>query len=152
MTLIPTIIGVLVYLGTVSLLGYLHDPIHVFMVAALMGVSNDDVLYLVVIMRERVAHLSFARALESTIHRTGVAIIQTTLVITAGVVVFFASDYLLLRRAGLVAIVGLWAATLATLTALPSVIKLMLRRQQPGAAGGDTTPAERIVEDVIDES
>ena len=131
-TLIPTIVGVVIYFGTVSLLGFLHDPGHVFMVAALMGVSNDDVLYFVLIFKDKFRTLPYAEALRQTVHRTGVAIIQTTLIITAGIAVFFYSESMLLARAGLVAIIALWSASLTTLLVLPAVIKLgpSMRKKQ----------------------
>jgi len=122
-TLIPTFVGVTVYFGLVSLLGFLHDPGHVFMVAALMGVSNDDVLYFVVIFKDKSRTLSYARTLQKTISRTGVAIIQTTIIISAGIAVFFFSETVLIARAALVAIVSLWSASLTTLIVLPAVIK-----------------------------
>jgi predicted RND superfamily exporter protein len=131
-TLIPTFVGVVIYFGIVSILGFLHDPGHVFMVAALMGVSNDDVLYFVVIFKDKSRLLSYARTLKQTMSRTGVAILQTTLIITAGIAVFFFSESGLLARAGLVAIISLWAASLTTLLALPAVIKLLpaMRKKQ----------------------
>ncbi|MBU8913623.1 MAG: MMPL family transporter, partial [Spirochaetales bacterium] len=137
-TLIPTVIGIAVYFGTVSMLGYLHDPIHVFMVAALMGVSNDDVLYFVIVLKDKITRRNFAEALSETIHRTGVAILQTTVVITAGIAVFLASDFILLRRGGLVAIVALWASSLTTLLVLPGIVKLLplSRNRDARPAGG----------------
>jgi len=131
-TLIPTFAGIIVYFGTVSIFGYLHDPGHVFMVAALMGVSNDDVLYFVVIFKDKAQSLSYGRTLKQTISRTGVAIFQTTLILSAGIAVFFFSESGLLARAGMVAIIALWAASITTLLVLPAVIKLLpaMRKKQ----------------------
>ena len=131
-TLIPTFVGIIVYFGTVAIFGYLHDPGHVFMVAALMGVSNDDVLYFVVIFKDESRFFSYGRTLKRTIKRTGVAILQTTLIISAGIAVFFLSEARLLARAGMVAIIALWAASITTLLVLPAVIKLLpaMRKQQ----------------------
>jgi len=131
-TLIPTFVGIIVYFGTVAIFGYLHDPGHVFMVAALMGVSNDDVLYFVVIFKDKSRFLSYGRTLKQTASRTGVAILQTTLLISAGIAVFFFSESGLLARAGMVAIIAMWAASMTTLLVLPAVIKLLpaMRKQQ----------------------
>ena len=131
LTLTPTIVGIFVYFGTVSLLGFLHDPIHVFMVAGLMGVSNDDVLYLVIVFRDQIRTHDFSTALANTMRRTGVAIVQTTLIIIGGLAVFFMSDFVLMVRAGGVAIVSLLAASAVTLFVIPSILKLsprMLKR------------------------
>ncbi len=123
-TLVPTMVGVLVYFGTVSLAGFLHDPIHVFMVAALMGVSNDDVLYFVIVFREQMRIDDFPKALATTVHRTGVAIIQTTLIIVAGIATFYFSDFVLLGRAALVATISLVSASLTTLFVVPVILQL----------------------------
>ena len=70
--------------------------------------------------------------MKRTIKRTGVAILQTTLIISAGIAVFFLSEARLLARAGMVAIIALWAASITTLLVLPAVIKLLpaMRKQQ----------------------
>ena len=93
---------------------------------------NDDVLYFVVIFKDKARFLSYGRTLKQTISRTGVAILQTTLVISAGIAVFFFSESGLLARAGMVAIIAIWAASLTTLLVLPAVIKLLpvMRKQQ----------------------
>ena len=102
------------------------------MVAALMGVSNDDVLYFVVIFKDKARSLSYGRTLKQTISRTGVAIFQTTLILSAGIAVFFLSESGLLARAGMVAIIALWAASITTFLVLPAVIKLLpaMRKKQ----------------------
>ena len=140
-TLLPTIVGVIVYFGTVSLLGYLHDPIHVFMVAGLMGVSNDDVLYFIIVFRDEIRSNPFAIALANTMRRTGVAIVQTTLIIVGGVTAFYFSDFVLLARAGLVATVALISASAVTLFVVPSILKLCPRMLQR-LAGVPPTPTE----------
>lgn len=126
--LVPTIVGVVVYFGALALFGYLHDPIHVFMVAALMGVSNDDILYFVLVFRRSSRRTDFAGALETTVHKTGTAIIQTTVTIIAGLSAFYASRFILLGRAGLIATIGLAAATATTLIVIPAVLRLTAPR------------------------
>ncbi len=131
LTLVPTVAGVLVYFGVLGWMGFLHDPIHVFMVAALMGVSNDDVLYFVLVFRRASRDKSYELALRDTVHKTGTAIIQTTLTIAAGIAAFYFSRFILLGRAGLVATIGLAAATATTLIVIPSILRLspgLLRR------------------------
>jgi len=126
--LIPTIVGVVVYFGALALLGYLHDPIHVFMVAALMGVSNDDILYFVLVFRRASRSEDYAGALQTTVYKTGTAIIQTTVTIIAGLSAFYASRFILLGRAGLIATIGLAAATATTLIIIPAVLRLTTHR------------------------
>jgi hypothetical protein len=107
--------------------GFLHDPIHVFMVAALMGIANDDVLYFVLVFRREYANRSFAETMTVTIHKTGAAIIQTTLILAAGIATFYFSRFILLGRAGLVVTLGLVAATTTTLVVIPAVLRLTPR-------------------------
>mgnify|MGYP006274856465 FL=1 len=132
-TLLPTVAGVIVYFGMLGLTGFLHDPIHVFMVAALMGISNDDVLYFVLVFRREAATQDYAGSLRTTVHKTGGAIVQTTLIIAAGVAVFYFSRFILLGRAGLVMTISLLAASATTLTVIPAILKAtprLLRRPE----------------------
>ncbi len=124
LSLVPTVTGIAVYFGLLGLSGFLHDPIHVFMVAALMGISNDDVLYFVLVFRRESKKKNYAPALHETMHKTGAAIIQTTLIIVAGITVFYFSRFILLGRGGLVLTLALVASTATTLLILPSILAL----------------------------
>jgi predicted RND superfamily exporter protein len=62
-----------------------------------------------------------------TVHKTGAAIIQTTLILVAGIAVFYFSRFILLGRAGFVVTMGLIAATTTTLVVIPAVLKLSPR-------------------------
>ncbi|MFW5689815.1 MAG: efflux RND transporter permease subunit [Spirochaetota bacterium] len=129
---IPTLVGVIVYFGLMGWLGILHDPMHVLMVCALLGVSNDDVLYfLIVYRRARVAH-SYHRAIEQTYHYTGIAIVQTTLIIGAGVAVFYGSSVHYLGWAAMLLTFGLFAATATTLFVVPVILRWMTVRTRKG--------------------
>ena len=127
LSLLPTAIGVTVYFGVLGVTGFLHDPIHVFMVAALMGIANDDVLYFVLVFRREYANRSFSETMRVTVHKTGAAIIQTTLILSAGIATFYFSRFILLGRAGFVVTMGLIAATTTTLVVIPAVLKLSPR-------------------------
>ncbi len=124
LSLTPTMVGVVVYFGVLGLSGILHDPIHVFMVAALMGVANDDVLYYVLVFRRERLTAEFSDAIAATVHKTGAAIIQTTLILVAGIATFYFSRFILLGRAGLVVTIGLLAATTTTLVVIPAILQL----------------------------
>lgn len=124
LSLAPTVVGVVVYFGILGASRFLHDPIHVFMVAALMGIANDDVLYFILVFRRERAVSNFSDALAETVHKTGAAIIQTTLILIAGIATFYFSRFILLGRAGFVVTLGLLAATATTLILVPSIIQL----------------------------
>lgn len=128
---VPTAFGVIVYYGVLGWLGLLNDPTHVLMICALLGVSNDDVLYfLIVYRRERVSR-DHDDALTETLHRTGVPIVQTTGIIAAGVAVFYASTIRYLGEAAFVLTVGLIAATGTTLLVVPTILRWLSRESQP---------------------
>ncbi len=124
LSLIPTVAGIIVYFGVLGISGFLHDPIHVFMVAALMGISNDDILYFVLVFRRESRTKDYGIALHETMHKTGAAIVQTTLIIIAGIATFYFSRFILLGRAGFVVTLALIAATTTTLVIIPTILKL----------------------------
>lgn len=146
LSLTPTLVGVLVYFGVLGLSGFLHDPIHVFMVAALMGIANDDVLYFILVFRRERDGTDFAPALSNTVHKTGAAIVQTTVILIAGVATFFFSRFVLLGRSAFVVITGLIAATTTTLVVIPAVLQITpaLRRGARRRNGAlDRPPIQR---------
>lgn len=123
LALVPTIAGVICYFGIMGWFGVLHDPLHVFMIAAMMGVSNDDVLYFVLVFRDQLRAHGYAASLWSTMHRTGMAIVQTTVVIGAGVGTMFVSSFSLLGRAAAMVTIGLFLCTAVTLFIVPVMLR-----------------------------
>ncbi|MFW5789388.1 MAG: efflux RND transporter permease subunit, partial [Spirochaetota bacterium] len=137
---LPTAVGVIVYYGLLGWLGLLNDPTHVIMICALLGVSNDDVLYFLIVYRRECASVGHDEAFAETIHRTGVAIVQTTGIIAAGVAVFYASALRYLGEAAFVLTAGLVAATATTLLVVPAILGWLPRpvRRTARSTGRDS--------------
>jgi len=124
---LPTAFGVIVYYGLLGWLGILNHPTHVIMICALLGVSNDDVLYFLIVYRRERARVGHDEALAETLHRTGIPIVQTTAIIAAGVAVFYASALQYLGEAAFVLTMGLVAATATTLFVVPAILSRLPR-------------------------
>lgn len=115
---LPTVAGVAVYFGLMGWLGILHDPTHVVMMCALLGISNDDVLYFLI------AYDRDGRGPAGpTFRHTGVAIVQTTAIICAGLAVFFFSSVRYFSAAGALLTIGLVMATATTLLVIPGILE-----------------------------
>ena len=121
---LPTVVGAVTYFGLMGWTGIRHDVTHVLLVCMLLGVSNDDVLYYLLVYRkarESIGRNGAARVAHSI---TGVPIIQTTLVIVSGVSVFYASAVTYLGMAAFLVTAGLVAATATTLRVVPVLIAI----------------------------
>ncbi|MFW5880744.1 MAG: efflux RND transporter permease subunit [Spirochaetota bacterium] len=115
---LPTVAGVAVYFGLMGWLGILHDPTHVVMICALLGISNDDVLYFLI-----AHHQHGNRRADLTFRQTGVAIVQTTVILAAGLAVFSFSSVRYFSAAGALLTVGLVVATATTLLVVPGILE-----------------------------
>ncbi|MFW5849485.1 MAG: efflux RND transporter permease subunit [Spirochaetota bacterium] len=129
---LPTIVGVVVYLGFMGWLGILHDPTHVIMICAVLGVSNDDVLYYLIVFRRTSAASPDRDPYTITFHRTGVAIVQTTALIAIGVSVFYWSSVSYMSAAAALLTAGLSAATATTLVVVPWLLRAILADRSDG--------------------
>lgn len=116
---LPTVAGVAVYFGLMGWLGALHDPTHVVMMCALLGVSNDDVLYFLIAYRRETGRDGLAR----TFAHTGVPIVQTTTILAVGLSVFYFSSVRYFSEAGALLTVGLLVATATTLFVIPGILR-----------------------------
>jgi predicted RND superfamily exporter protein len=119
--ILPTVSGIVVYYG---ISGWAAMPISfvaVFFVAGLMGVSNDDVLYLTLSIRRSRAY-SVPRILE-TLARSGGAIVQTTVIIMIGVGTFAFSSYRPLGHGGFAFAASLATCSLVTLFVVPALLR-----------------------------
>jgi predicted RND superfamily exporter protein len=106
------------------------------MVAALMGIANDDVLYFILVFRRGIMTQSYAESLSSTVHRSGAAIIQTTLILAAGIATFYMSRFILLGRAAFVVTIALIAASATTLLVVPAILRLSRKLLERARARG----------------
>jgi predicted RND superfamily exporter protein len=120
--LLPTVLAVLFYFGVLGWFTIPLSPVSMFTVALLLGVSNDDVLYFAMTFRQMAKQGSRDEALRHTFNHSGVAIVQTTLLITAGCAVMLVSENQRLALAALVFAVSLIVSTGVTLSLIPRLL------------------------------
>lgn len=118
---LPTASGILFYYAIAGWAGVPTVPVTVYFIANLMGVSNDDVLYLSLsVYRRRPSTLG---ELHSIVERSGPAIIHTTAIIAVGISVFGFSSYRQLGPSGLILSASLILCSAVTLFVVPALLE-----------------------------
>lgn len=135
---LPTAVGIVAYYGLLGWTGAQSSFVTVFFVAGLMGVSNDDILYLALSIRNSGARSR--EAVAETAARSGGAIVQTTLIIAVGIGTFGLSSYRILSYSGLVFSAALVACTAVTLLVVPRLIGLLVDKRSTSQAGAVEQP------------
>lgn len=129
-TLIPTLSALIFYFGV---LGWFRVPITtevVFIIAGVMGVSNDDVLYFVLVFRRHLRDHDAETALSLTFQKTGMAIIQTTAIILGGFTVLLFSRLRTVVTVGFLGALSLVVATAVTCLVIPVILRYICRKKE----------------------
>ena len=130
LALLPCIGAGLIYFGFYGWAGYPMGISASVSFALIMGVSVDDVIFLLLYYRRlRILHTA-KEAVERAIREAGVPIIETTLIIVLGLSVFLASFSAALFHAGIATILGLAGATAITILTVPRFVAFVERRRQ----------------------
>lgn len=127
---LPTVLSVLFYFG---LIGILQMPLSVVVslgVAILMGVSVDDVIFLIMTTRQEAKNGTANEAIHSALKKTGAAMLQTTLAIILVSVALLFSSYQILINASILTSVSLFFCTLFVLSALPILMRWIITSQK----------------------
>ena len=95
-----------------------------------VGVSVDDVLYFTVFFRNELARHRPRRAMVVAMEKAGGGIVQTTLIIDAGLAVLAFSSISAVTYSGLLAACALSFSTLTTLFVVPRLLVLSLPRSR----------------------
>lgn len=122
LVLLPPLSGFAFYFGVLGWLGVSFSPVTVFMLSAVMGVGNDDILFFALALRRRLREESLDRALKTTLRHTGRAIAQTTVVLAGGLSVLGLSQFTYVSREGLVGAATLCTCTLITYWIVPALM------------------------------
>ena len=123
--LIPAACGVIVYFGTMGWFSFPYNLVSNAAIATAMGVSVDDAIYYLLYYERRRLKLGVNGALKMARENTGTAIVQTTVIINACLMVLLLSTYRSVMQAGVMIILGFTAATLVTLFFVPKLIRWM---------------------------
>ena len=128
-SMIPTVSGVIFCFG---ILGWLRIPLSLtaaFSLAVVMGVSVDDVIYFILFFKRQSTTKDFSQAMNNTLHKAGVAAIQTTLIIVVGISVLFFSVFTTIAQSAIVVSLTLSFCTMVTLLVVPTLVGRIVRRE-----------------------
>jgi len=131
-TMIPTMSATILYLG---IMGWFRIPLNystALSTAIVLGVSVDDVLFLVLFYRQQSKVLQAQDAMELTRRKAAVATIETTVIIVVGLSVLVFSVYTAIMHSGILASVSLSFATAVTLLVVPWLLTRLKERSGGG--------------------
>ncbi len=120
--LVPSIAGIAVFFGIAGTAGIALNALSTAMLAALMGVSVDDVIYVTLFYRRERRSTGAASALALTLTHAGRAAVQTTTIICLAVLPLTLSRYQTFFAHVLLLVPALATATFCTLTVVPWLI------------------------------
>ena len=130
-SLIPNIIPLLVTAGIMGWAGVALKPSTVLIFSVALGIAIDITIRFLVNYKQVLPEHGndVPSAVKSTIHQTGLSIIYTSLVLTAGFIIFCASSFGGTFALGWLTSVTLLTATITNLVLLPVLI-LMLEKKK----------------------
>ena len=126
-SLIPNIIPLLVTAGIMGWAGVALKPSTVLIFSVALGIAIDITIRFLVNYKQVLPEHGndVPSAVKSTIHQTGLSIIYTSLVLTAGFIIFCASSFGGTFALGWLTSVTLVTATITNLVLLPVLILLL---------------------------
>ena len=130
-SLIPNIIPLLVTAGIMGWAGVALKPSTVLIFSVALGIAIDITIRFLVNYKQVLPEHGndVPSAVKSTIHQTGLSIIYTSLVLTAGFIIFCASSFGGTFALGWLTSVTLLTATVTNLVLLPVLILMLEKRK-----------------------
>ena len=128
LVLVPPLSGIVFYFGTMGWLGIAFSPFTLFMVAAMMGVSNDDILFFALFLTRQRRRMGFREALQASVAMTAKPILQTTTIISVSMAALVLSHFTNTAREGLLGAASFLFCTLVTYTVIPTALA---RKEKP---------------------
>ena len=130
-SLVPNLIPLLVTAGIMGWAGVPLKPSTVLIFSVALGIAIDITIRFLVNYRQVLPenNNNVAIAVKHTIHQTGLSIIYTSLVLTAGFIIFCASSFGGTFALGWLTSVTLFTATITNLVLLPVLIILTAKKQ-----------------------
>ncbi len=131
-SLIPNVIPLLITAGIMGWTGVPLKPSTVLIFSVAMGIAIDITIRFLVNYKQVLPQHEneVALAVRSTIHQTGLSIIYTSLVLTAGFVIFCASSFGGTFALGWLTSVTLLTATITNLVLLPVLLLLFSKKSR----------------------
>ncbi len=131
-SLLPNIIPLLVTAGIMGWAGVPLKPSTVLIFSVALGIAVDITIRFLVNYKQELPHFKndIAATVKSTIRHTGLSIVYTSLVLTAGFIIFCASSFGGTIALGWLTSVTLLSATLTNLILLPVLILITAPRRK----------------------
>ena len=129
-SLIPNVIPLLVTAGIMGWAGVALKPSTVLIFSVALGIAIDITIRFLVNYKQVLPEHNndIPAAVKSTIHQTGLSIIYTSLVLTAGFIIFCASSFGGTFALGWLTSVTLFVATVTNLVLLPVLLLLFEKK------------------------
>ncbi len=127
-SLVPVIFALTLFFGAMGLLGIPNKSMMYLMSAIVMGVSIDDSLVLMLAVKYGAGPPS--NRIPNTLRLFGPSIVQTTVLLCAGLGVLFFTEYRYLAEASFLTIFALIGATLVTIAVLPVLLQQWLTSKE----------------------
>ncbi len=132
-SLIPNIIPLIVTAGVMGWVGVPIKPSSVLVFSVALGIAIDITIRFLVNYKQELTGSKKTKQeiVIDTIHKTGISIIYTSLVLIAGFVIFCFSEFGGTKALGWLTSLTLIIATLTNLIFLPALLLLMVKDKKP---------------------
>jgi uncharacterized protein len=131
-SLIPNLIPLVITAGVMGWVGVPLKPSTVLVFSVALGIAIDITIRFLVNYKQQLAHSGYdaSKTVVQTIHSTGLSIIYTSIVLTAGFVIFCFSGFGGTQALGWLTSLTLITATLANLVLLPALIISFYKKRE----------------------
>lgn len=137
LAMVPNVIPALLGFGLMGLMGISLDTDTLLIAPLIIGIAVDDTIHFMTHYRvELIKTGSISKALESTIHDVGQAVMFTTMVLGLGFALLSFSDYLGMAKMGFFGSAAIFVALLCDLFLIPAMI--MIFKPTFGVKNADT--------------
>lgn len=128
-SLIPNIIPLMITAGVMGWVGIALKPSTVLVFSVALGIAIDVTIRFLVNFKQELPHYNYdmKQTVIETIHSTGISIIYTSMVLIAGFVIFYFSEFGGTKALGWLTSLTLVTATFTNLVLLPAILISFIR-------------------------
>jgi len=128
-SLIPNIIPLMITAGVMGWVGIALKPSTVLVFSVALGIAIDVTIRFLVNFKQELPHYKYdmKQTVIETIHSTGISIIYTSMVLIAGFVIFYFSEFGGTKALGWLTSLTLVTATFTNLVLLPAILISFIR-------------------------
>jgi predicted RND superfamily exporter protein len=122
LAILPTVLATVWIMATMTVLGITLNVLTVMVTALTIGLGIDYAIHIVERFREEIEHKSERQAIQTTIERTGSALLISGLTTVCGFTVLFLSPMPLVRNFGIITAATIVYSVIIAIFVLPSLI------------------------------